>query len=478
MSVGDVGACGVRVDATLGCLDAGSTFVSTGSGNPGASSCRWMWRRREAGSDDVCAVRVGGRVVCWLSQDAADGYRESSPVEGRFRAVAGGVGFFCGIRIDGEVACWGDRDSGAFLSGDERDRSDYLAPAGWSPDGGMVPPGPFVALDVSRNNGEICAVRASGEMACWNNGTGTHRPPGGAFVALDAGPTATCGLRLDGAVECWGFDAPNAGCDRWSGIRRQGRSRRSVSATAMHARCAPTARRRVGAAANCASRCTIKRRSAGARYVAASRYLRDPSSPSAPATSSPVRCAPTAKQPAGACTTPGTNSNWSTRRQGRSPPSKPDSAAPAGCAPAAQGSAGTATAAPRSCSTVPSRRSPAAPSRRYPAAPLGAGCAPAAHSPAPTPPTPWRTARPASTSAPPTPPHTRLRTRPTGRHHLLVQPNRLARTHPPGPFTAVTVGESHSCGLRPDGTAECWTSHWPPSADPAYPATTRDGTGS
>ena len=25
----------------------------------------------------------------------------------------------------------------------------------------------------------------------------------------------------------------------------------------------------------------------------------------------------------------------------------------------------------------------------------------------------------------------------------------------------------HTCGLRPDGTAECWTPHWPPGADPA-----------
>ncbi|MCY3895273.1 MAG: hypothetical protein OXG17_02255 [Chloroflexi bacterium] len=29
-------------------------------------------------------------------------------------------------------------------------------------------------------------------------------------------------------------------------------------------------------------------------------------------------------------------------------------------------------------------------------------------------------------------------------------------TPPPGPFTVVTVGDNFRCGLRPNGTAECW----------------------
>ena len=188
VSVGHDDACAIGVDRELVCwhesLGGGSEplpappageFVSVSVGN---------WH--------ACAVRAGGEVVCW----GDDAYGQASPPAGSFSAVAVATYYSCGLRDDGEVACWGLR------SGDTSNRQ-YA----WNSYGGLWPSGPFQTLEISRLWPRICAVRAgSGEAVCWNDGTATHRPPEGAFVALEAGAWATCGLRAGGEVACWGHE--------------------------------------------------------------------------------------------------------------------------------------------------------------------------------------------------------------------------------------------------------------------------------
>ena len=131
-------------------------------------------------------------MVCW----GDDAYGQASPPAGIFSAVAVATYYSCGLRGDGAVACWGLR------SGDTSSRQ-----YGWNSYGGLWPAGLFTALEISRWEDRICAVRAgSAEAVCWNDGTATHRPPEGAFVALEAGAWATCGLRAGGEVECWGHE--------------------------------------------------------------------------------------------------------------------------------------------------------------------------------------------------------------------------------------------------------------------------------
>ena len=31
----------------------------------------------------------------------------------------------------------------------------------------------------------------------------------------------------------------------------------------------------------------------------------------------------------------------------------------------------------------------------------------------------------------------------------------------PGPFTAISVGNVHTCGIRTDGTIDCWSANEP-----------------
>ena len=54
---------------------------------------------------------------------------------------------------------------------------------------------------------DTCGVRTDGAAECWGDDAGGQAtPPGGSFASLSAGLRSTCGVRRDGPVECWGDD--------------------------------------------------------------------------------------------------------------------------------------------------------------------------------------------------------------------------------------------------------------------------------
>ena len=55
------------------------------------------------GDDHVCAVKTGGDVECWGSDED----RLSTPPPGPFVSVNAGEKTSCGIRSDGSMTCWG-----------------------------------------------------------------------------------------------------------------------------------------------------------------------------------------------------------------------------------------------------------------------------------------------------------------------------------------------------------------------------------
>ena len=74
-----------------------------------------------------------------------------------------------------------------------------------SPDGVGDPVGGtgFVSVELGVDFG--CALRASGEVACWGwNNAGQASPPQGRVSVLAVGSDFACGIRVGGAVECWG----------------------------------------------------------------------------------------------------------------------------------------------------------------------------------------------------------------------------------------------------------------------------------
>ena len=177
-----------------------------------------------------CAVRWGGTLVCWGSEDAP------TPA-GRFSQVSAGEGHGCALRWDGGLVCWGNNEHGQAeppagrFSQVSAGGEEYYYPSprmndyrGHScavrADGGLVcwgyngdrraeaPPGRF--SQVSAGVDHSCALRVGGGVVCWgSNEQGQTEAPTGRFSQVSAGYQRSCALRSDGGVICWGWD--------WSG---------------------------------------------------------------------------------------------------------------------------------------------------------------------------------------------------------------------------------------------------------------------
>ena len=408
-----------------------------------------------------CAVRVGGALACWNDLIPDYDYGQSSPPAGSFRSVAASSALACGLRVDGEIVCWGELFGGA-ESGD----------AGSSTEGGDWPVGPFTALDVSRR-GEVCALRPSGEIVCWNNGSGTHRPPGGAFVAIDAGPTATCGVRPDGDIACWGFDL-----DR--------RTWEFVYPLDWRPPAGPFTAVSVGDGYACGLRPD------GEAECWGRGHLRNPREIGEPVAQREIRAR--LEPPPGPFTALSADDQFTCglRRDGElqcwgmtntdsetplgKPPSGPFSAVRAGhlmaCGLRPDGSAACWDSV-YGRTYLPGDGLPM-PDGVFAALPTGAaqpcGLRPGGDLAC------TDTDAVAARNAPETAFRT-VASNPRTAHNCGLdyageitcwyERDDWHEPTPPGPFTTVTVGNFHSCALRPDGTAECWTPHWPPYADPA-----------
>ena len=105
------------------------------------------------GRDDVCVLRLDGRVTCNVLGDQVD-------VEGLApaSAIAAGEADFCAITKQGEVACWGQCQA-------------------WKNDGRLVPeawhkarpvPGVSGAKTLSLGEDFGCALSKGGQVRCWS----------------------------------------------------------------------------------------------------------------------------------------------------------------------------------------------------------------------------------------------------------------------------------------------------------------------
>ncbi len=299
VSVGHVFACGIRLGGEVECWGAkavasieppGGVFVSVSAGvehvcgiRPGGAPECWgtsqRWRDAgvpprgpfidvAAGSHFTCGLRSGGEVECW-----GGGFNEGDePPGGVFESLMSAP-WVCGLRSGGEVVCWGDSVpsedgegrveryphanplpdarfrmlSGTGECGVDYDykvwcwhNSDgvyrsYPLPEGVLP----TPDGEFTWVDYSvevcavrradsgvecwdRRSGEArpapegafkevwvnrerdCGLLTSGEVRCWRQPEGSPPPPEGKFKTLDSYHGLFCGVRLEGALECWG----------------------------------------------------------------------------------------------------------------------------------------------------------------------------------------------------------------------------------------------------------------------------------
>lgn len=189
---GDGGVSAVRVRARR--LEDGRVELAllTPSGQEVLPRARFVTPSALAGGGWVATSPVvlsaGGEVASTVSRStgAVDGFLSVSVGVGyEWDRWSGkllfGPGHGCGIRAGGQVECWGND---------------------W--DGQASPPGgAFVAVDAGWTH--TCGIRAVGDVACWGVSWGV--PASGPFVAVSAGRAHSCGLRPHGGIECWGDDS-------------------------------------------------------------------------------------------------------------------------------------------------------------------------------------------------------------------------------------------------------------------------------
>jgi hypothetical protein len=197
----------------------------------------------DAGDGHTCAVKTGGTVECWGSNE---NWGESTAPGLRFTQISAGGASNCGLGIDGSITCWGnyigDPPAGTFVqisvggSIDCAIRADGTVKC-W---GGAYPPVPppgtfkqvsvggysicFLQTDnhvlctgdeltppadtfseISTGGNHACGVRTDGRIACWGrNDFGEGIAPGGTFRHVSAGGYYNCAVRTDSSVACWG----------------------------------------------------------------------------------------------------------------------------------------------------------------------------------------------------------------------------------------------------------------------------------
>lgn len=223
--------CGITTDEEIRCWGSGQY----GRANQPEEAPKGRYIQVSGGSFHACALTTDGRARCW-----GEGYAATPPpADGEFVSVSVGNPHACGITVDRELKCWGYEFRGP-------------APAveGWrAPAFGGLPPGEFTQVSVGAWSWDdlSCAVRVDGSVACWDYdgpeedsvrgegrnaigvSVGTQRvcvsfADGGAectpkrahddavesstapdrFADISTGQSRSCGVRIDGALSCWG----------------------------------------------------------------------------------------------------------------------------------------------------------------------------------------------------------------------------------------------------------------------------------
>ncbi len=202
--------------AILLVISAGCDRVSSDDG----------WAHVTAGVNHTCALDNDGKAVCWGCRVFDDGDTETEQLETMpgcegpadpdetFTALdAYGEGA-TGIAATGEIVAWGvDRcsqwtvDEGLDVVKAVRSVAATSDQSILTQCGEEVHEGPY--LDVGTNGGSTCGLRSDGAIECWEESgseddTGVRDAPAGVFEQISINGATACGLDNTGAVQCWG----------------------------------------------------------------------------------------------------------------------------------------------------------------------------------------------------------------------------------------------------------------------------------
>ena len=184
-------SCGLRETGAIECWGDTAAFeddLPTGS-----------YIAISAGFFHVCGLRENGELDCTHGRDTPAGPFIAVSIGGTTASHA------CAIRESGELACWGANEQRQYQWNEEtqtvESRSVHVGQA-------TPPPGTFTA--VSAGSSHTCAIRTSGQLACWGaNDHEQSNAPEGSYTAVSAGNSHSCAIRDTGEIECWGGDNLN-----------------------------------------------------------------------------------------------------------------------------------------------------------------------------------------------------------------------------------------------------------------------------
>ncbi|GAA0800672.1 RCC1 domain-containing protein [Spirilliplanes yamanashiensis] len=219
-------ACATRTDGTLWCwgqnadgqLGLGHTTNQVAPvqvTSPAATG----WLSVTAGAYFTCAIRTGGALYCWGSNNGGQlgigsTVNQSSPVlvstpaTTGWTTVRGGWQHACGLRTN-LLFCWGDGGSGRLGLGSTAQQTTpaQVAGTGWS------------SFALGADHG--CGLRTTGALWCWGAGADGRLGTGATTDVLapvqigsdttwrtvSGGRQHTCATRTGGSVWCWGHNA-------------------------------------------------------------------------------------------------------------------------------------------------------------------------------------------------------------------------------------------------------------------------------
>ena len=232
VSAGQLHACALRTDKTLWCWGLNTSGqVGTGAGDaiylrPAAAGDASSWVAVSAGAAFSCALDEAKKIACWGTNSLgqlADGTittrTSPTPITGGFSdwiALDAGSNHACAIREGGALYCWGSNNRGQLGDGTNDNHGEPT----------LVSAGPWIA--VSAGADFTCAVRDDHSLWCFGLGTSRQLGDGSnvnsaipvreksmatSWAQVSAGNAFACAVRLDGTRWCWGANALGQGGD-------------------------------------------------------------------------------------------------------------------------------------------------------------------------------------------------------------------------------------------------------------------------